>query len=280
MITANSNPPIILTFAALDPSGSGGLQADIETAASLGCHCAPIATTLATEGVSSHAVSHAIDSTIIISQARSVLENMRVAAIKIGFLGSVANAEAVHTILRDYAHIPVVAHPTLYVWDELDEDQSGLPEALFALIFPLTRVGIFSVYEARIVSRQSDTLATTALAITGCGCEYTLITGTGVEQPHFQNSCYSQNGLVEHYNWEQEPPTCHGASSTLTMSTAAYLAHSGDPLLAIQQAQDFTWQTIRAARQLGCDKRIPHRFFWADKNIQCSDFVPAKAKNH
>ncbi|WP_018414946.1 bifunctional hydroxymethylpyrimidine kinase/phosphomethylpyrimidine kinase [Teredinibacter turnerae] len=280
MESTGNNPPIILTFAALDPSGTGGLQADIETAASLGCHCAPVATTLVAEGVNSNAESHAVSSTLLISQARSVLENMNVATIKLGFLGSVANVEAVHTILRDYASIPVVAHPTLYIWDKMDEQQSGLADALFTLIFPLVKVGIFSVYEARVVSRQSDTIATTAQAIAGTGCEYTLITGTGEAQPNFRNSSYSQKGLVEHYNWEQEPPTCHGTSTTLTMSTAAYLAHSGDPLVAIQQAQNFTWQTIRAARPLGYATHTPHRFFWADKNIESCDKIPTKTKNH
>ncbi|TVZ40020.1 hydroxymethylpyrimidine/phosphomethylpyrimidine kinase [Alteromonadaceae bacterium 2753L.S.0a.02] len=275
-----ANPPIILTFAALDPSGSGGLQADIETAASLGCHCAPVATTLASVGAGTNLESTAVDSTLVISQARSVLENMRVSAIKIGFLGSVANTEAVHTILRDFPEIPVVAHPTLYIWDKHNDEQAGLPEALFSLIFPLTRIGLFSLYEARTLSRQSDTLATTAQAIASCGCEYMLITGTGADQPLFQNSSFSQKGLIEHYRWEQEPPICHGTSSTLAMSTAAYLAHSDDPLMSIQQAQNFTWQTIRAARQLGYDTSTPHRFFWADKNIESLDAMPAKTKNH
>ena len=31
-------PPIVLTFAATDPSGGAGLQADLLTIASMGCH--------------------------------------------------------------------------------------------------------------------------------------------------------------------------------------------------------------------------------------------------
>ena len=33
-----SYPPLVLTFAASDPSGGAGMQADILTLASMGCH--------------------------------------------------------------------------------------------------------------------------------------------------------------------------------------------------------------------------------------------------
>ena len=34
----NALPPIVLAFAATDPSGGAGLQADVLTLASMGCH--------------------------------------------------------------------------------------------------------------------------------------------------------------------------------------------------------------------------------------------------
>ena len=39
-------PPIVLTFAASDPSGGAGLQADILTLASMGCHPLSVVTAL------------------------------------------------------------------------------------------------------------------------------------------------------------------------------------------------------------------------------------------
>ncbi|WP_045858121.1 bifunctional hydroxymethylpyrimidine kinase/phosphomethylpyrimidine kinase [Teredinibacter purpureus] len=280
MIKNNANPPIILSLGALDPSGSGGLQADIETAASLGCHCAPVVTSLSSAGAGSDIESTAVDSSLLITQARSVLDNMNVAAIKIGFLGSVANTEAVHTIIHALPSIPVVAHPALLLWDSDDEEQNDLPEAFFSLIVPQLKIGVFSLYEARTISRESDTLATTAQALTSNGCEYVLITGTGHDHPCFQNSSFNIKGLVQEYHWEQEPPTCHGASSTLAMSTCAYLAHGGTPQMSLNQAQNYTWQTMCASRELGFSIRTPHRFFWADKNIESSQDLPATKKSH
>lgn len=269
MLTSSSaNTPVILSFSALDPSGSGGIQADIETAASLGCHCAPIATAICTEGSTQNAETLAVDATIIIEQARSILEGMDVKAIKIGFLGSITNAEAVHSILRDYNHIPVVAHPVLCLWDNEATEQADLPSAFSTLILPLTSIANFSLYEAREVTQETDTIDATAHALISAGSHYVFITGTGRERQEFQNSLYGNKGLIKQYYWEQEPPTCHGSNSTLAMSTAAYLAHGGDEVQAIEQAQNFTWQAMRMSRQLGFGQRTPYRFFWADQNTE------------
>ncbi len=276
--SSSANPPVILAFSTLDPSGCGGIQADIETAASIGCHCAPIATAICTEGSTQETETLAVDSTIIIEQARSVLEGMDVKAIKIGFLGSTANAEAIHSILRDYSHIPVVAHPVLCLWNDEATEQADLPSAFSNLILPLTSIANFSLYEARKITQESDTIEATAHALISSGSHFVFITGTGKERKEFQNSLFGNKGLIKHYYWEQEAPTCHGANSTLAMSTAAYLAHGGDEVQAIEQAQNFTWQAIRMSRQLGFGQRTPYRFFWADHNTESSSMADSSAE--
>ena len=42
----SETPPVVLVFAANDPSGGAGLQADLLTLASMGCHPAPVLTAL------------------------------------------------------------------------------------------------------------------------------------------------------------------------------------------------------------------------------------------
>ena len=38
----DESTPIVMCVAELDPTGGGGIAADIETLASLACHCTPI----------------------------------------------------------------------------------------------------------------------------------------------------------------------------------------------------------------------------------------------
>ena len=42
----SSSPPVVLSFAASDPTGGAGLQADSLAIASLGCHPASVVTAL------------------------------------------------------------------------------------------------------------------------------------------------------------------------------------------------------------------------------------------
>lgn len=262
----SANPPVVLSISTLDPSGSGGVQADIETAASLGSHCAPIISALCTEALTSRSATVAVDSTLLIEQARSVLEVLDVRAIKIGFLGSVANVEAVHSILNDFAHIPSIVQPALCLWNEDDPEQTGLIDALATLLLPESFISCMSLFEARYFVEQSDTIDASAHAILSLGCENLLITGTGKNHLQFQNSFYCDS-KVEHMEWMEEAPSTHGGSSTLTMSIASYIAHGFTAKQAIKQGLHFTLQAMMASRDMGLTDNTLHRFFWADKNI-------------
>lgn len=274
------NPPVVLSFSALDPSGCGGLQADIETAASLGCHCAPVATALCTTGSASTAEVLAVDTTLIIEQARSVLEDMSVKAIKLGFAGSVANVEAIHSILQDYPSIPLIMHPTFCLWDRDSADQADLPSAISALLLPQATVVVASLEEAHILVKVSDTVDATAQGITNTGCQYLLLNETSPREQKFQATLYDAKGAIKNYQWNQAPPTGHGSSSTLASAIAALQAHGCPPQAAVEQAQNYAWQTLAAARQLGFGKPTPHRFFWADKNIDIPGSMPSGNRTH
>lgn len=274
------NPPVVLSFSALDPSGCGGLHADIETAASLGCHCAPIATSLCTTGNSESTEVLPIDATVLIEQARSVLEDMEVKAIKIGFAGSVQNVEAIHSIARDYPHIPLIVQPAFCLWDEQQTEQADLPKAIATLLLPVAHVAVISLQEAHILAKEGDTVDATAQAITSTGCQNLLLTRALRREQPFQAALYDATGKTKEYEWNQTPPVCHGSSSTLASAIAALRAHDCPVQTAIDQAQNYAWQTLAAARQLGFGKPTPYRLFWADKNIEQPGSMPEGNLTH
>ena len=82
-------PPIVLVFAASDPSGGAGLQADIMTLSSMGCHPLSVVTAVTMQDTMGVDDVSPIDAEWVADQARCVLEDMPVAAFKIGLLGSV-----------------------------------------------------------------------------------------------------------------------------------------------------------------------------------------------
>jgi len=85
-------PPVVLVFAATDPSGGAGIQADIMTLSSMGCHPLSCVTAITVQDTMGVEDVYAIDPEWVADQARCVLEDMPVAAFKIGLLGNVEQA--------------------------------------------------------------------------------------------------------------------------------------------------------------------------------------------
>ena len=104
-------PPIVLTFAASDPTGGAGLQADLMTLSALGCHGLSVTTALTVQDTIGVASILAIDADWVEEQARTLLEDMPVAAFKIGLLGSAEAMVVIAEILADYPTVPVILDP-------------------------------------------------------------------------------------------------------------------------------------------------------------------------
>src|SRR5206468_9464743 len=86
--TQSAFPPVVLTFAASDPTSGAGLQADLLTLASMGCHPLSVVTALTVQDTAGVEGVLAIDSDWVADQARCLLEDMPIAAFKMGMLGS------------------------------------------------------------------------------------------------------------------------------------------------------------------------------------------------
>src|SRR3990172_11913192 len=109
----SSPPPIVLSFAASDPTSGAGMQADLLTLASLGCHPLSVLTALTVQDTRGVESLLAIEPAWVAGQARRVLEDIPDAAFKLGVLGSAANARIIATILGEHPRIPVVLDPVL-----------------------------------------------------------------------------------------------------------------------------------------------------------------------
>ena len=258
-----SSIPVVLVLSGHDPSGGAGIQADIEALASHGCHCAPVITAITvqdTQDVKSYAP---LDGTLIMEQARAVLEDMPVAAIKIGMLGSTEAVEAIYGVLQDYPNIPVVLDPVLSSGNGASLTDDDVLEALEALLLPNTTVLTPNSLEARILAPEADNLDACAMALLEKGCEFVLITGTHENTPHVTNTLYGNHRLLETFTWERLVGSFHGSGCTLAASIAGLLAQGLEPFSAVHEAQAYTWETLKHAYRVGMGQPLPNRLFWA-----------------
>ena len=223
-------PPIVLTFAASDPSAGAGMQADILTIASMGCHPLTVVTAITVQDTSGVDDVQPVDADLVMNQARTVLEDMPVAAFKIGLLGSVENIAVIAEIISDYPDIPLVFDPVLSSGrgDELANED--MLDAMRDLLLPQTTILTPNSLEARrlILDEDNDEdnpdLAECAKRIIELGCEYVLITGTHENTPKVINHLYGEHGLIRSDSWPRLPGIYHGSGCTLASAIAALLA--------------------------------------------------------
>jgi len=267
-------PPLVLVFAATDPSGGAGLQADIMTLSSMGCHplsCVTAVTIQDTMGVED---VFALDPEWVADQARCVLEDMPVAAFKIGLVGSVEMIATIAEVVSDYPEIPLVLDPVLASGrgDELVTDD--MLSAMRELLVPQSTIITPNSLEARRLAAddgsESDNpdLAECASRLIASGCEYVLVTGTHEQTPQVVNTLYGQEGVLRSDPWPRLAGTYHGSGCTLASAIAATIANGlaiGD---AVRDAQEYTWQTLRAGFRPGMGQHIPDRLFWAREEEQ------------
>lgn len=258
-----SRVPVVMALSGSDPSGGAGIQADIEALASHGCHCAPVITAVTVQDTQDIKSYTPLDGTLIMEQARAVLEDMPVVAIKIGLLGSTEAVEAIHSVLHDYPDIPVVLDPVLASGGGTALADDELLEALSGLLLPNTTVLTPNSLEARLLAPEADNLDACAMALLDKGCEFVLITGTHENTPHVVNSLYGNHRVLETFNWERLPGSFHGSGCTLAASIAGLLAQGLEPFSAVHEAQEYTWEALAHGYRVGMGQPIPNRLFWA-----------------
>ncbi len=265
----SSAPPIVLCFSASDPSAGAGLQADILTLSSMGCHALSVVTAITVQDTVGVEAVYPLDAEWVADQARCVLEDMPVAVFKIGLLGSVEIIAAIAEVVSDYPEVPLVLDPILSSGrgDELATDE--MVSALRELLIPQTTVLTPNSLEARrlTVDESDDNddpdLDECASRLLGLGCEFVLITGTHENSPTVINTLYGDGGVVRSDSWQRLAGSYHGSGCTLASAISATIANGLDMAEAVRDAQEYTWQTLASAYRPGMGQHIPDRLFWA-----------------
>lgn len=265
-------PPIVLTFAASDPSGGAGLQADILTLSSMGCHALSVLTAFTVQDSAGVEAIQALDSEWVADQARCLLEDMPVDAFKVGVLGSTENVAAIAEVLSDYPDVPLILDPVLASGrgDELATEE--MTHAMRELLLPQTTILTPNSIEARrLADTEEDdepSLATCAERLMGMGAEFVLVTGTHEATSDVVNTLYGRGGVVRKDTWPRLPGSYHGSGCTLASAIAAMLANGLDIPEAVREAQDYTWQTLKKAYRPGMGQFLPDRLFWAREGTE------------
>ncbi|MCR1766391.1 hydroxymethylpyrimidine/phosphomethylpyrimidine kinase [Burkholderia glumae] len=266
---SSNAPPIVLTFGLSDPTGGSGLQADLLTLASMGCHGASVLTGYTIRDSASCDEVTGLDPDAVVAQARMLLEDMPVAAFKIGATARAEVVSAIAEVVADYDGVPLVLAPDFTLDDEHVLAADDLRESIADLLAPQTTL-LVADHATLIALAQPDgdaeapNLDAAIAHLLSQGCEYILATETGSHR--LINTLYGEEGQIRQDLWERTPHRLMGVTDTLGTAIAALLANGQEPPEAVREAQEYLYQAARDAFRPGMGAWVPDRFFWARSN--------------
>ncbi len=258
--------PVVLCLSGHDPSGGAGIQADIETIVSHQCHATSVITALTEQNTHNVIKMLPQPPAAIISQARTILEDMPVKAIKIGLIGHIDTAKAIHSILMEYSSLPVILDPVLAAGGGTTLANNELIDGIIELLLPRTTILTPNSVEARQLAKTDD-LTDCGIKLLELGCEYVLQTGAHEESNAVSNQLFHQGKCIETYTWDRLPHNYHGSGCTLAASIAALMAHGLEVETCMLEAQEYTWNSLNAGYQPSTGQHIPNRLFWMQDSV-------------
>lgn len=267
--TVLPQPVCVMSFNACDPCGAGGLTADITTIASVGGHPVAVACGIHARDTSRVFSHTALDSDLVADQARTVLEDMPIRAIKVGFAGTPASLGEIAEIASDYPDIPIISYmPDLSWWQE----GNGLEEyldAFEALVLPQTSVlvGSHGTLWRWLLPDWQRTRPPTARDIAKAAeardVPYVLVTGIALSGEQVDNVLASAEAVLGSSRFELFDASFHGAGDTLSAALTALLAVGNDLGAAVQEALEYLDHSLGSGFRPGMGQLIPDRMFWA-----------------
>lgn len=246
----------MLTIGGFDPSGASGVQRDAQVARAMGFYPLSVVTAITAQNTSGFAGVAAVDADIMAAQMRSVRNDFRIHAIKIGMVWT---RETIQTLagLLDDIDAPIVLDPVIKSTTGGRLLTDGAEQDLLRLLGPLAKAITPNVYEAEHLAGThiTDVKSATAAAHQIQPNHNTAVIVTGVE-------CGEQISDVIYYNGIQTTGgkrldrESRGSGCTYSAALACAIASGHSVSDAAKTAHEMTHCAIQNALAAGYGLRV------------------------
>ena len=229
MIIDKNKSVHVLTIGGSDSSGGAGIQGDLKTFSALGSYGMSVITALTAQNTLGVQEVQDIPSQFISSQIKSIFDDIRVDAVKIGMLFNASVVKEVAKCLYDYKNLPIVLDPVMFAksGDRLIEDTAI--EAIKKKLFPLATIVTPNIAEAAaLVGRHLQSpkeIETATLELCSLGPEAVVIKGGNITT-QTSDDCMVTKGSRPKWLYQKRILTknTHGTGCTLSSAIATYLS--------------------------------------------------------
>jgi hydroxymethylpyrimidine kinase/phosphomethylpyrimidine kinase len=258
-------PPVVMTIAGSDSGAGAGIQADLKVFAALRTYGVSVVTAVTAQNTRGVNDVYPLPGTVVAAQLGAVVDDIHVAAAKVGMLATAEIAAAVAARARAGALPNLVLDPVL-------ESSSGRRLGVVAAIerlLPYATVVTPNREEASAlvgwsVATPTD-MAGAASQLAAAGPKYVVVTGGDlVTEGVSVDAVWTEGGarLVEHPRVATR--NTHGTGCTFSAAIAARLALGDDPPAAIAFAKQYVAQALTGAREwrVGAGRGPLDHFGW------------------
>ncbi|WLI72027.1 bifunctional hydroxymethylpyrimidine kinase/phosphomethylpyrimidine kinase [Halomonas alkalicola] len=247
--------PNVLTIAGSDPSGGAGIQADLKTFSALGAYGTSVITALTAQNTQGVSGVHPVPAEFIAAQLETLLDDVRIDAVKIGMVASRAVAEVIRAALTRRRPRWVVLDPVMVAKSgDILVDDAGI-RAVREVLVPLADLVTPNLPEGAVlldapVPGDRDGMLALAPALRALGAGATLLKGghlAGEECPDLlitdEATHWIEGARVDTAN-------LHGTGCTLSSAIAARLALGEALPAAVAGAKQWLGAALAASRRL------------------------------
>lgn len=285
--------PTVLALAGHDPTGGAGLVADAEAIRAMGAWPLTVATTLTRQSSVDVMALTPRPFEEIVGTARTLFEDFRIDAIKVGLIADSEALRAVVAICQAHMHLPIVLDPVLKAGGGCELSSRALTVDFVHGLLPLATLstpnlvelsrlfdarktaaendsidddgdseGIADVDSEHDRARQSQAIEHRARALLSESGGAMLVTGTDVPGraggDEVIHRLYQKSAQRE-WRWPRLAGSFHGSGCTLSSAIAAGLARGTGLEKACEAAQRFTWQSLSRGLCQGSGQKLPDR---------------------
>ncbi|NUO57177.1 MAG: bifunctional hydroxymethylpyrimidine kinase/phosphomethylpyrimidine kinase [Hamadaea sp.] len=241
-------PPVALTVAGSDPGGGAGIQADLKVFAAHGCYGTSVITALTAQNTLGVHDLYLIPSPVVGTQLAAVLDDMPVAAAKVGMLASAQAAAEVAARARNGAFPHLVIDPVL----RASTGRSLGVRAAIERLLPYATVVTPNREEASAlvgweVTTPADMAGAASQLASGRGDVTIVITGGDLPGEESVDVVWTQHGAKSLRARRVPTPNNHGTGCTFSAAITALLAHGAEVDNAIRLAKEYVARALTGA---------------------------------
>lgn len=259
--------PIVLSIAGFDPSSGAGITADVKTAAALGCYAVTCATALTIQSTQGVFGVEPVRPEVVRETLNRLAEDVVIAAVRIGLLGTAEIAAEVARFLREFEPNNVVLDPVLTSSSGARLLDEGGVEGIRTELLPICDIVTPNLREGlALAGDDSDDLAAvdswekahpivrkTARKLHEMGSKCVVLTGGDLPEANDFLSFREGSGVSEHVLSAQriESRATHGTGCAFATAIACRLAQGAQVIDAVRDAKEFVRNAIAAAYSVG-----------------------------